>query len=122
MKGIIMSAVLWMHMTVMIMGLAWMFQYEHTRNHVVQAHKQALRATIAACSVSQCDQDQALEIFEGYVSYSLTQFDMATLHLMGFSDDPLLIRTVVEVKENMSWYPITIRSDKAMIQEIQYGQ
>lgn len=120
MKGIIMSAVLWIHSMVIIVGLIWMVSYEHTRYHVVMAHKQALRSTMIACTNEDCDEAQVMEYFTEFVKPSLNKYQDATWYLMGYHNDPLLIRFMVKVADDTSIYPFVITSDEAMIQEIDY--
>jgi hypothetical protein len=71
MKGIILSAVLWIHSMVVIVGLVWMVSYEHTRYHVVFAHKQALRSTMEACIKRNCDEKAVMEQFTLYLRPAL---------------------------------------------------
>ncbi len=120
MKGILMSASLWIVLMVMIVAMMWVFNFEHTRNQVVKAHKQSLRSTMIMCNNIQCDSQKAMDLFTQYFEASVTQYSLATWSLMGFHKDPLLIRVSVEVHNNNSTYPIRIRSDETMIQEIEY--
>jgi hypothetical protein len=120
MKGIIMSAVLWMHMIVLIVGMIWLVNFEMTRHHVVNAHKQALRSTIQLCLVADCNRHDAMNLFTLFIEPSLNRFDHASWRLMGFNERPMLIRFEVSVNNNRSWFPIYINSDEAMIQETYY--
>lgn len=120
MKGIMLSMVLWIHSMVIIVGLVWMVSYEHTRYHVVTAHKSALRSTMIACTKSECDPNQAMEQFSHFIQPSLGSYQQISWDLMGFHQNPLLIRFVVKVIDSTSIYPFTITSDEAMIQEIEY--
>jgi hypothetical protein len=74
------------------------------------------------CGQSLCDETQAMAYFEMTIQPSLDIYEVVSYQLMGFSDDPLLLRFAVEVKDSRSWYPILIHSDKTMIQEIDYEQ
>ena len=120
MKGIIMSAVLWILLMIMIGSMIWLFNFEHTRNQVVRAHKQSLRSTMNICINMSCDSKTAFNLFGEYFSTSVNQYDEASWHLMGFNHNPLLIRVSVNVKNMSSYFPIFITSDETMIQEIDY--
>ena len=120
MKGIMLSVVLWIHSMVIIVGLVWMVSYEYTRYHVISAHKTALRSTMMVCTKMSCDENQVMEHFTQFIQPSLNAYQQVTWNLMGFHQDPLLIRFVVEVVDSTSIYPFVITSDEAMIQEIEY--
>lgn len=120
MKGIMLSVVLWIHSMVIIVGLVWMVSYEHTRYHVVSAHKNALRSTMVECSTIDCDENQVMAKFTAFIKPSLLSFQHVSWDLMGYHQEPLLIRFVVKVVDSTSIYPFTITSDEAMIQEIEY--
>lgn len=120
MKGIIISASLWIVLMVMIVAMMWVFNFEHTRNQVVKAHKQSLRSTMIMCSEIQCNSEMAMDLFTQYFEPSISQYKSATWSLMGFHNEPLLIRVSVNVLNNNSTYPINIISDETIIQEINY--
>jgi|SRR5690554_4453301 len=120
MKGMIMSATLWIVLMVMIVVMMWLISFEHTRNQVVRAHKQSLRSTMIMCRNIECDSKKAMDLFTQYFEASVSKYSSATWSLMGFHSDPLLIRVYVKVENNISTYPISIISDETIIQEINY--
>lgn len=122
MKGIILSAVLWIHSMVVVVGLIWMVNYEYTRYHVISSHKQALRSTMETCKGNDCDEEEAMKQFSLFLKPSLRNYSHASWDLMGFHQEPLLLRFKVQVDDNTSIYPFSIISDEAMIQEIDYDE
>ena len=120
MKGIIMSAIMWMVLSIMIMGMLWVFAYEHTRNALSRAHKQALRASMMVCANEACDMQEALSVFTQMHNHTTTMVDEMHYHLMGFHKEPLLIRIKIEAKKKLPFKDIVITLDETMIQEVDY--
>ncbi len=115
-----MSAILWMHMIVILVGMVWLINFEMTRYHIVYAHKQALRSTIELCLETTCDNRDAMNLFTSFIEPSLSRFGHSSWRLMGFNQYPMLIRFEVNVHHTQSWFPILIKSDETMIQETYY--
>lgn len=119
MKGIYASVMMWMFVMVLIMGMLWMFSYETTRSTLSRSHKQALRSTMIECSNRVCDQQAAFDTFSKYFDHH-NHVDDLSWALMGFNQDPLLIRMKISAQKHHPWASFKITLDESMIQEVDY--
>jgi hypothetical protein len=100
-KGIVMSAALVTCLMGLIFSISLYISFESDRFQVRQAAKSALRSTMIHCLSERCDPQGALDRFVMDVQWISQQYAPIIVDLLGFNDDPLLIRIKVRTKGGM---------------------
>ncbi len=117
MKGIMMAVANCLFMMGVIITMTWYVNYEYTRNHLQSALKQSLRTTMMQCEFRVCNQTTTVALFATAFSSHLHSFENVSWSLMGFSQDPLLLRVRVQYSYSQNWINSTIVIDEAIMKE-----
>ena len=120
MKGIFMSVTLTITMMSIMIGLIWMVTFEQHRFMLHKALKVGLRSTMQTCIDLRCNQSLAMDLFEQYFINGLSTVDELEWHLMGFIQQPLMMRIQVVAKHGHGWFQYHFLMDEAMIEEEGY--
>ena len=116
MKGIVMSSALLMFLMSLVFSIVLYISFESDRFQIHQALKNALRSTMIHCLEHRCDESQAFALFAENLDWIAEGFRGVQVDLMGFHDDPLLIRIRVSAKGGM-FDMFDIVCDETMIEE-----
>ncbi len=116
MKGIVMSSALLMFLMSLVFSIVLYISFESDRFQIHQALKSALRSTMIHCLDQRCDQSQAIAGLTENLEWIAEGFEGIQVDLMGFHDDPLLIRIRVSAKGGM-FDMFDIVCDETMIEE-----
>ncbi|PKM87585.1 MAG: hypothetical protein CVU85_05560 [Firmicutes bacterium HGW-Firmicutes-10] len=98
MKGIVMSSALIIFLMGLIVSISLYISFESDRFQVHQAVKSALRSTMLHCLQVRCDPQASIDKFASDVHWITKRFSPVSIDLLGFNDDPLLIRVRVMAK------------------------
>lgn len=111
-----MSSALMMFLISLAFSVGMVISFESDRFQVHQATKSALRSTMMHCLEYVCDESEAFDQFVNDFQWLTDQFNETQLELMGFYQDPLLIRVRVSVKGGLL-NMFDIICDETMIEE-----
>lgn len=116
MKGIVMSSALMMFLMSLVFSVGMVISFESDRFQIYQAMKSALRSTMMRCLDDVCDHNDAFSQFVSDFQWMAEQYKQTDVELMGFNQDPLLIRIRVSVKGGLL-NMFDIICDETMIEE-----
>ena len=116
MKGIVMASALVTFLMSLIFSVSLYISFESDRFQVRQATKSALRSTMIHCLETSCDMQASFDRFVLEMSWITQRYTPMKIDLLGFHDDPLLIRIKVSTKGGMLDM-FDLISEEAMIEE-----
>jgi hypothetical protein len=95
MKGIVMSCALITFFMGLIVSIGLYLSFESDRFQVHQAVKSALRSTMAYCLKEDCNQEESIDKFASDLNWITDRFSPISIDLLGYNQNPLLIRVKV---------------------------
>lgn len=98
MKGIVMSSALITLLMGVIVSIILYLSFESDRFQVHQAVKSAMRSTMAYCLKEDCNLEESIDKFASDLNWITDRFSPISIDLLGYNQDPLLIRMKVKTK------------------------
>lgn len=98
MKGIVMSSALITLLMGVIVSIILYISFESDRFQVHQAVKNALRSTMIYCLKEVCNQEESIDKFASDLNWITDRYSPISIDLLGYNQDPLLIRVKVKTK------------------------
>lgn len=116
MKGIVMASALVTFLMSLIFSISLYISFESDRFQIRQATKSALRSTMIHCLEAQCDLQASFDRFVLEMQWITDRYTPLKIDLLGFHDDPLLIRVKVTTKGGiLNMFDLV--SEETMIEE-----